>query len=137
MVHANCVKRLAGGVLCLAFTSCGSADPDVPWETPEMIRELTTELRQFEGLPSEFSDAMVLAWRIDARPALTSTPRIPVPGGIGFMPTNPDQLERRWCGDEWAPRARQAAGHWCRGGGIEAKRGPGSAPSSTGNSERH
>jgi hypothetical protein len=58
-----------------------------------MIRELTSELRLFEGLPSEFSEALVLAWRIDTRPATTSTPRIPVPGGSGYMPTQPDLIE--------------------------------------------
>ena len=58
-----------------------------------MVRELTSELRLFEGLRSEFSEAQVLAWRIDTRPTSTSTPRVPVPGGAGLMPPQPERME--------------------------------------------
>jgi hypothetical protein len=92
MVPAHLINGLIGA-LCLALTSCASADQAPPWDSAEMIRELTSELRLFEGLPSEFSEALVLAWRIDTRPATTSSPRIPVPGGSGFMPTQPDRIE--------------------------------------------
>ncbi len=46
-----------------------------------MVRQLTCDLRRFEGLGSEFTDCVILAWRIDTRPSL---PRIPFPDGSGF-----------------------------------------------------
>jgi len=32
-----------------------------------MVAELTSELRRFEGLPTDFDQVEVLAWRVDAR----------------------------------------------------------------------
>ena len=32
-----------------------------------MVAELTSELRRFEGLPTDFHQVEVLAWRVDAR----------------------------------------------------------------------
>jgi hypothetical protein len=92
-VQLDHVGWLTVGALSVALASCVPADRSPPWDTAEMIRELTSELRTFEQLPADFSEALVLAWRIDTRPASTSTPPIPLPGGSGFMPTPPDRIE--------------------------------------------
>ena len=84
---------VAVGVLSVALASCVPADDNPPWDTAEMIKELTSDLRRFEKLPTEFSEAHLLAWRIDTRPSSTSTPSIPIPGGSGLMPTPPDRIE--------------------------------------------
>jgi hypothetical protein len=46
--------------------ACRANDRQVPWDTDQMIRELTADLRQFEGLASDFTETEVLGWRIDA-----------------------------------------------------------------------
>jgi hypothetical protein len=53
--------------ILVLVASCGSSDPPPPWDTHQMVRELTSELRQFEGLTSDFDQTEVLAWRLDAR----------------------------------------------------------------------
>lgn len=58
-----------------------------------MVRQLTSDLRRYEGLPSELSESAVLAWRIDTGPRLSSLPPIPVPGGSGFMPPQESRVE--------------------------------------------
>jgi hypothetical protein len=32
----------------LLYAACSAGDPRVPWDTTEMVRELTAELRRFE-----------------------------------------------------------------------------------------
>jgi hypothetical protein len=57
---------IIAAVLALA-TSCGPSDPPPPWDTDQMVRELTAELRRFERLTADFDQVEVLAWRVDAR----------------------------------------------------------------------
>ena len=45
--------------------ACRATDGPIPWDTSQMIRELTDNLRQFERL--NFTGTEVLGWRIDAR----------------------------------------------------------------------
>lgn len=54
----------AAGIFLLA---CNSSPPAVPWDTARMTRELTADLRRFEGFTSEFELVEVLAWRVDSR----------------------------------------------------------------------
>lgn len=64
------VGRLMAAValLCAATSgSCSSTDPSVPWDVPQMTRELSSELRQFEGLASDVQDVEVLGWRVEER----------------------------------------------------------------------
>jgi hypothetical protein len=91
------IDRIKGVALALAWlfvvTSCTPADPVPPWETAEMVRELTSDLRLFEGLQSEFTDVVILAWRIDTRPGVAVLPRIPLPDGSGFVPPKEERVE--------------------------------------------
>ncbi|RPH53352.1 MAG: hypothetical protein EHM89_20215 [Acidobacteria bacterium] len=94
MLDVDRVKGLAIALLwLLALTSCAPADPAPPWDSDEMARQLTSELRLSEGLRSEFTAYVLLAWRIDTRPGLPSLPRIPLPDGSGFVPTKEDRVE--------------------------------------------
>ena len=78
------VVRVRVAVLCLlTVASCAPADPAPPWDTDEMVRQLT----------SEFTERVILAWRIDARPGVPSLPRIPFPDGSGFVPAKEDRVE--------------------------------------------
>jgi hypothetical protein len=112
------VRWLAVGVLLVALASCVPADRNPPWDTAEMIGELTSELRMFEKLPAEFSEALVLAWRIDTRPASTSTPPIPLPDGSGFMTAPPERIEVAFLwgriGPESAPSSWALVQGWRR-----------------------
>lgn len=49
--------------LSVPLVSCGSSDA-VPWDTAQMVRELSSELRRSEGLASDLSAVEVLAWRV-------------------------------------------------------------------------
>ena len=57
--HRGTLVALAA-LLCAA---CRAENARVPWDTTEMVRQLTAELRRFEGLTSEARDVEVLAWR--------------------------------------------------------------------------
>jgi hypothetical protein len=56
---------VAAVMVCL--TACGASDPSPPWDTKSMVRDLTSELRRFEGLATDFDEIELLAWRVDAR----------------------------------------------------------------------
>jgi hypothetical protein len=56
-----------GAAMVVALTGCGPSDPSPPWDTAPMVRDLTSELRHFERLPTDFHQFEVLAWRVDAR----------------------------------------------------------------------
>ena len=51
--------------IMVLVSSCGPSDARPPWDTDQMLRELTSELRQFEGLTTDFDQSEVLAWRVD------------------------------------------------------------------------
>jgi len=94
MLDADHVKELGIAVLSLlALTSCVPSDPHPPWDTDEMVRQLASDLRRFEGLSAELSDCEILAWRIDTAPRPASMPPIPVPGGSGFVPPGVQRVE--------------------------------------------
>ena len=94
MLDADHVKELGIAVLSLlALTSCAPADPQPPWDADEMVRQLTSDLRRFEGLSAELSDCVILAWRVDARPGVPTLPRIPLPDGSGFVSTKEGRVE--------------------------------------------
>jgi hypothetical protein len=92
-VHPTIGPQLGIGLFCAALVSCVPAEHEPPFDTAQAIRELTSELRELEGMPSEFAEAVVLAWRIDTRPGSTSAPAIPVPGGSGMIPARPERAE--------------------------------------------
>jgi len=50
-------------LLALFCAACSTRDTRVPWDTTEMVREVTAELRRFERVTSEARDVEVLAWR--------------------------------------------------------------------------
>jgi hypothetical protein len=58
---------LVAAALMVLLTSCGPFDSQVPWETTRMMGELTSDLRRFEGLTSDFEHYEVLAWQVNAR----------------------------------------------------------------------
>jgi hypothetical protein len=51
----------------VSLTACGPSDPSPPWDTDRMARDLTSDLRRFEGLATDFDRFELLAWRVDAR----------------------------------------------------------------------
>jgi len=51
----------------VSLTACSLSDPSPPWDTNSMVRDLTSELRRFEGLATDFDQFELLAWRVDAR----------------------------------------------------------------------
>jgi hypothetical protein len=53
--------------IIVSLTACGPSDPSPPWDTNPMVRDLTSELRRFEGLATDFDQFELLAWRVDAR----------------------------------------------------------------------
>jgi hypothetical protein len=87
-------------LLCAATSgSCSSADPSIPWDVPHMTRELTSELRQFEGLASDFQDVEVLGWRVEETEGKAAPPVQPrrhrvevalVWGHVGASAVGPD-----------------------------------------------
>lgn len=106
MVDIDLVEKLAVAGLCLlSVASCAPADPVPPWEPDEMVRQLLPDLRYFEGPPPEFSETEILAWRIDSEPGQPSRPRIPVPGGSGFMPPQERRVERALLWRRRGPRS--------------------------------
>jgi hypothetical protein len=56
---------LGAAASIVSLTSCRPSDSQVPWKAEPMISELVAELREFEGLASDFTDHEVLAWRVD------------------------------------------------------------------------
>lgn len=94
MLDAYHVRGFSVAVLLLlTLTSCAPADPHPPWDTDEMVRQLTSDLRRFEGLSADLRDSVILAWRVDARPGVPTMPRIPLPDGSGFVSTKEDRVE--------------------------------------------
>jgi len=68
--HLMYIGRVVAAValLCAGTSgSCISKDPSIPWDVPRMTRELSAELRQFEGLASDLQDVEVLGWRVEER----------------------------------------------------------------------
>ena len=61
------IRRPVVAAVTAFMTACGLSDPAPPWDTNQMVRDLTSELRRFEGLATDFDQVEVLAWRIDAR----------------------------------------------------------------------
>ena len=59
--------RPAVAATFLLVASCGVSDSPPPWGTHQMLAELTSDLRRFEGLTTDFDQVEVLAWRRDAR----------------------------------------------------------------------
>jgi hypothetical protein len=64
---------LCATILC---SCCTPADPSVPWDTVQMTRELTRELREREGLASNFKQIEVLGWRVELFEDSRATPPI-------------------------------------------------------------
>lgn len=60
-------QRSAIAAIALILVSCSASEAPPPWDTDQMVRQLTAELRQFEREASDFEELEVLAWRIDAR----------------------------------------------------------------------
>ena len=52
--------RPTGVAIFVLVASCGLSDPPPPWDTHQMVSELTSELRQFEGLATNFDQVEVL-----------------------------------------------------------------------------
>jgi hypothetical protein len=52
-----------GALMALLCAACSAGDTRVPWDTTEMVLEVTAELRRFERVTSEARDVEVLAWR--------------------------------------------------------------------------
>jgi hypothetical protein len=50
-------------LVALLYAASRAGDARVPWDTTEMVRVLTAELRRFEGVTSKQRDVEVLAWR--------------------------------------------------------------------------
>jgi hypothetical protein len=76
-------------------------DPQVPWDTAQMARELTAELQRFEGLSADLEEYEVLAWRVDATPPPSSRPRPEDPQrriqvGLLWGRTRADRSPARW-----------------------------------------
>ena len=61
------VRSTTAALAGLLVVSCAQMDPLPAWNTNQMMRELTAELRQFEGVTTEFVESEVLAWRIQGR----------------------------------------------------------------------
>ena len=57
------LTRIARFSLVLLVASCGATDPHVPWDKADIVREVTSDLRRFEHLTSDFTEVEVLAWR--------------------------------------------------------------------------
>ena len=67
--------RPAVAAIFVLVASCGLNDSRPPWDTAQMVSELMSELRQFEGLTTNLDQVEVLAWRVDARDAKDRVPR--------------------------------------------------------------
>jgi hypothetical protein len=107
MLNIGRVKGLVvAGVWTLGVASCAPADPPSPWDLDEIVRELAPDLHHFEGMPSEFSEVEILAWRIDVRPSLRPPPPIPAPDGPGVLPPREDRVETALL---WRRRSRGGA----------------------------
>ena len=52
--------------IAVSMTACGLSDPAPPWDTVRIVRDLTSELRRFEGQAADFEQVEVLGWRVDA-----------------------------------------------------------------------
>jgi hypothetical protein len=64
-------------VTLVAFLSaaCAVTDADMPWDGEDMISEVSTELRRFERIGLDRSNAEVLAWRTIERSETLAAPR--------------------------------------------------------------
>jgi hypothetical protein len=63
-------RHLRGAFLVflgLPCAACGTADPPVPWDSTEMIQQISADLRRVERLTPAPRDLDVLAWRVVER----------------------------------------------------------------------
>jgi hypothetical protein len=60
------IRSVALAIAMVQATSCRPPDHP-PWDTGEMVRELSNELRQSDDVAANLDEAEVLAWRLDAR----------------------------------------------------------------------
>jgi hypothetical protein len=65
--RSYCIRPPLVAAVIISLAACGASDPSPPWDINLMVRELTTELREFEGLASDFDRFELLAWRVDGR----------------------------------------------------------------------
>ena len=75
--------------------SCARRDAKVPWHTGDMNREITAELRKFEGFTSDVARMEVLAWRTEERAA----PPIPLARSrftVALVWAQTAEAVRRW-----------------------------------------
>lgn len=61
------VRAMIATSFVVLVTACTRSDPQPPWDSSQMLAELTSELRGSTIAASEFSQPELLAWRVDAR----------------------------------------------------------------------
>jgi hypothetical protein len=101
-LSARHIWFLAANVACVILTTACVRDPRC-WDTAQMARELTTELRRFAGLSADLEEHHVLAWRVDTEAPLTPSSR-PLPEdrrrkiqvGLLWGRTRGDPASARW-----------------------------------------
>jgi hypothetical protein len=57
----------AAATVITTSLGCGRSDPQPPWNTQQMWKEVETDLRRFERLSSGFISSELLAWKVEAR----------------------------------------------------------------------
>src|SRR5262245_32676359 len=63
LLDRGALTRIARLSLLVLITSCGAGDSRVPWDKADIVRDVTSDLRRFEHLTSDFTEVEVLAWR--------------------------------------------------------------------------
>ncbi len=95
---------LAVSITWIILTMSCVRDPQVPWDTEQMARELTAELRRFQGLSADLEEHHVVAWRVDTLrappPSSRPSPDDPRPErtqvGLLWGRTRADRTPARW-----------------------------------------
>jgi hypothetical protein len=104
-------------LLCTA--ACAPSDPAPPWDAGAIVRDLASDLTLLEEAPFEFSEVVMLAWRVDTGPDPSLLPPIPLPGGSGVVRPPKPRIERALLWGRRGPAGAPIA--WAL---IQAFRGP-------------